>query len=343
VNARPGTGKSYTALAIAKAALDNGKTVVMTAFTHKAVNRLYQGYIEMFPDAESQPTFCTLHRFVGARLFERKNKDATTKLVTSLPPVISQFPDVLIVDEISMVPAAFTKLFAKSMEYAKSVIGFGDDQQLPPVKESKSSFFELEGFERVELTQNMRTRKLSGLFDKLSKACPRTVLANSDDCKKYTLEALIKAYAEAQDPNSIFLSYTRASAKRASEAFRKVKFQCDDLPRFVRGDLVWWDGEPQKIVDIERHTASQGFQYLIIRLDTGECVRTPDLTREELIKEYGPFATRGYVFLDYAYATTVHKAQGSQWPCVYLDVKKAPRKVVFVGATRAQETLHVAL
>jgi ATP-dependent exoDNAse (exonuclease V) alpha subunit len=46
--------------------------------------------------------------------------------------------------------------------------------------------------------------------------------------------------------------------------------------------------------------------------------------------------------LEYTYAMTIHKAQGSQWPLVYVDIPrlytfKDGRRLIYTAVSRAQE------
>lgn len=125
-----GTGKTTLMDTLASDFLDMGKSVVVTATTHKAVAVLKSKITEYGVDCR------TIHSLLSLRPYE----DETGTQLKRSPGSPAVSVDVVIVDECSMVAsdvfAWIERLLPKSF-----VLFVGDDAQLPPVNEDKSLTF----------------------------------------------------------------------------------------------------------------------------------------------------------------------------------------------------------
>ncbi len=145
-----GTGKTYTVSEIVRVIVE-ANNVLMVAPTHKAVKQMQKSFRAAGLHS-SRIAFSTVHSALGLALMPSDENKYVSPVKDS---ILSDF-DLVVCDESSMLNKVLLEryLLPELLENGTFLLLMGDDMQLPPVKERKSSAFGL--FETAELTENRR-------------------------------------------------------------------------------------------------------------------------------------------------------------------------------------------
>lgn len=237
-------------------------------------------------------------------------------------------PSVIIVDEASMV----SEQIRKDLEsYGIPVIYIGDPFQLPPVNENGSIMddadFQLteirrqaEGSPIIQVATAIRTGKRYDDVDQYGVkddelSSFETVLCYSN-AKRFALNERIRNYRGFEGP------------PRVGE--RVVMAKTDY-------DIGIFAGEVGTITEVQRYLYRVLFDGQEEDVGLGYC-KFMELGESPYQSEY-----KGKRCLDFGYAITVHKAQGSQYDSVlYWDERRADARHRYTGATRAINKLVMA-
>jgi ABC-type dipeptide/oligopeptide/nickel transport system ATPase component len=143
-----GTGKSFLIAVIDYYCRNTGKSIVKLAPTNTAAKNINGS---------------TIHSFFRIAPETNYDADDINSLVDFVIPNIPMFDeslDVMIIDEVSMLPKDLLDYIR--IHNIKLLILFGDKQQLPPVKAER---VDMEAYEHIELTKQMRnTSNIYGLI-----------------------------------------------------------------------------------------------------------------------------------------------------------------------------------
>jgi hypothetical protein len=137
-----GTGKTFL-VSYLYSVLKSNYNIAFTASTNKAVNVLQSTYENQHKQhkqesqKESEVNFYTIHRFMNSNRAIDKNGEAYFKFSEGKR---GKTPDIVFVDEISMIPNILAGQIEVIKKY-KKVILIGDRAQLPPVNETECSLF----------------------------------------------------------------------------------------------------------------------------------------------------------------------------------------------------------
>lgn len=139
LNGRAGVGKTYVTARLVKCLLelDVGE-VVVTAPTHEAKNQLRSA---LPPHLVGRVELSTIHSALDLTM--RWSKDR--KVLTKKSPWEPLDPDVLIVDEASMIGNQLADHEADMHSTTTSTVWIGDDGQLPPVNQNSAGVLDYPG------------------------------------------------------------------------------------------------------------------------------------------------------------------------------------------------------
>lgn len=340
------------------------------AFTGKAANVLAQ----KLQDAH-HVNISTLHQLLyrpyekdGKVHFTDKFKDKALKRVSL------HGTDLIVVDEASMVS---DQILADLTEYGVPILAVGDHGQLPPVGGSGSlmrdPMLRLEKIHRqaegnpiIQVAAYVRTH--GGFPRPLPEGIRHLHGAPTfyKDLRGHVTNATPEALFE-----TAVLSYTNASRRRSNRVIREQRWGEARASEGVQpGDIVLClkNDHPRRIfngmrgvVERVKHKPETPFDYLVVDFPDDHMTFSGDVLRAQFgrdatfetadqLKEVGVdvASTKNLPFalLDYGYAMTVHKAQGSQFQQVYLCLEK-PYFVdsdtwirwAYTGTSRASENL----
>jgi exodeoxyribonuclease V alpha subunit len=355
VSGGAGSGKTFTVAAITRLYEERELKVVLAAPTGKAVKR-----IEQVVGREA----LTLHRLLGFN----------GKVFTAGPEAPIQ-ADVVIIDEVSMVDVPLAWQLFRALDLEKTcVVLVGDHNQLPPVGPGNllRDLIERQPIPTVVLDQIVRQAGVlkENSIAVLSGDVRRTADAGSDgrppwivvnrlsdvlDAQRYVLELFDSVLVERLRFDLLadvqLLTPTRKGPLGVEalniELQRLVQKKLWSLdvapprpgrrPEFLLHDRVI---QTRNNYELEVMNGAIGIVTAVgakrgelrVRFDDREIEFTPD--------------NEGAKDLSLAYALTIHKAQGSEFPCAVLIVHKAHsfmhhRNLFYTGVTRARQVAVV--
>jgi exodeoxyribonuclease V alpha subunit len=355
VSGGAGSGKTFTVAAITRLYEERGLKVVLAAPTGKAAKR-----IEQVVGREA----LTLHRLLG---FNGK--------VFTAGPEAPIAADVIIIDEVSMVDVPLAWQLFRAVDLEKTcVVLVGDHNQLPPVGPGNllRDLIERQPIPTVILDQVVRQ---AGVLKESSIAVlrgdvrrtadegpdgrPPWIVVNrlSDvlDAQRYVLELFESVLVER-------LRFDLLADVQLLTPTRKGPLGVDalnvELQRLVQKKLWGVDVAPPRAgrrpefllhdrviqnrnnYELEVMNGAIGIVTevgakrgeLRVRFDDREVELTPE--------------NEGAKDLSLAYALTIHKAQGSEFPCAVVVIHKAHafmhhRNLFYTGVTRARQVAIV--
>lgn len=349
-----GSGKTYTVAAVTRAYEAAGKSVVLAAPTGKAAKR-----IEQVVGREAM----TIHRLLK---FDGHS--------FALGPDAQIAADVVIVDEVSMVDVPLASILVRAIDLTRTcVVLVGDHNQLPPVGPGNllRDLIERRPIETVVLDQVVRQ---AGLLKENSTAILRGEVAPSApavqarspwvvaghltdvlDAQRYVLGLFEGTLHEKLGFDLVtdvqLLTPTRkgplgvdALNVLLQRLFQRKIHGIDVLPpepgrrpEFLFGDRVL---QTRNNYDLGVMNGSIGIVRsvgprrgdLVVRFEQGNVAYSAE---EDDAKD-----------LSLAYALTIHKSQGSEFPCAVVVVHKAHtfmhhRNLLYTAVTRARQTAIV--
>jgi exodeoxyribonuclease V alpha subunit len=349
-----GSGKTFTIAAIAGLYEEQGLSVILAAPTGKAAKRL-----EQVVGREAY----TIHRLLGydGQEFKRTAEDPLEAAV-------------VIVDEVSMVDVTLAWHLFQAIDLERTaVVLVGDHNQLPPVGPGNilRDLIDTRAVPTVILDEIVRQagvlkeNSIAILRGEVEKTAPENGTGRRPwylvdqftdvwDIQRFVVELFESVLIERLDFDLVqdvqVLTPTRKGPLGVEELNAKLQHVVQDIlwgvdvppprpgrrPRFLLHDKVIqtrnnyelgvMNGAVGQVTAIERDGAME------VVFDGQPVIITPDSGRLS--------------DLSLAYALTIHKAQGSEFPCAILLVHKSHsfmhhRNLFYTGVTRAQEVAIV--
>lgn len=239
-----GSGKTYCIMDVARRLQAAGLKILFTGPTNKSVKQLEKQAKEYGLKLDNI-AFMTTHAALGLAVLPNEDRKSTTKAGKGYVELF----DVMVIDEASMLSkiALFRYVIPECTQHKTSLIGMGDDLQLPPVKEPVSLIFtefpcwRLEGNERQKegplLTMNgmIRTSLLADRPFKGPEADGEEVVYVPDAKFIKTIVDAFDIDTDLEKQRVIAWSNTRVN--KINEEIRKKLFG-DNAPSFVEGERV---------------------------------------------------------------------------------------------------------
>lgn len=359
----PGTGKTTTINVIIRYFTKQGADVVLSAPTGRAAKRMAEA-----TGFHAQ----TIHRLLEANGIGYE-RDADNPLTA----------DVIIIDEMSMVDIRLFQALLKAMVPGMHLIMVGDAAQLPSVGPGQvlKDLIASRAFETVMLETIFRQAKESDIvlnahrihrgeavtMDNKSKDFFMLERQNAEVICKHIVQLIrdkLPAYVEA-DPMEIQVltpmkrgplgvtGLNRVLQEYLNPPRRdKAEYAVDEERCFREGDKVMqvknnyqaeWEIEGGFHIPVAHGTG-------IFNGDMGTVVRIDNAARE-LTVMFDEGRRIRYAFnaldeLEIAYAVTIHKSQGSEYPAVILPLLGGPkmlfnRNLLYTAVTRARRCVVI--
>lgn len=355
----PGTGKTTTINTIIELLEDLKLSVALAAPTGRAAKRM------------SQVTGCeakTIHRLLGTQL---NSKGRSVFAHNEEHPLTA---DVIILDEVSMIDVSLMASFLRAVKYGAKVILAGDADQLPSVGPGNiiRDIIESKTIPVIQLNKIFRQAEESLIIvnaHKINHGELPDLSAKSSDFfflrrhtpreAAYTVMDLFKnrlpkSYGVNPVSSIQVLSPTKkgiAGTVALNKMLQSHINPYDELrPQYVYGNTVFRVGDKvmqtKNNYDIpySRENGEDGMGIFNGDMGIVEAVHTRDkymrvVFDEDKLVEY-PFANLDE--LDLAYAITVHKSQGSEFPIVIMPVCSfipmlMSRNLFYTAVTRARD------
>lgn len=352
-----GTGKTFTISQIAKFFVGFERKVRVLSPTHRAKKVLMDNFDSALLISPFL-SFSTVHKALGA--YGIANEFYETSFTTGSSLKEADW-DLLIVDEVSMISQ---KMIENILGFTGTIIFTGDYNQLNPVKSGTNELRELEGLITVELTQQMRN---TTDIETIANKAKNDVLPYYPNSEITTRDELIERFLKDDLENSVYLCFTNDLANDVSELVRQELYGVD-APDFVPGERILVRNQLVTLTEVIKidslayrvHT-DEGKSYTVL---APKEFRKLKKELEEIKKEVSELRKNGFyeqatelieihfsvmadlTEVNYPYATTIHKAQGSTFENVYVDTwdiaYKASNKkrLTFVAYSRARSNLY---
>lgn len=336
----PGTGKTTTTLGIIKALAAKGWDVLLAAPTGRAAKRLSEA-----TEMEAK----TIHRLLEYNPLEGFQRDEDNPLEG----------DVLIVDECSMIDIMLMFHLLKAVPENMSLILVGDVDQLPSVGAGNvlREIIDSGVFPVVRLTKIFRQAQASriitnahrinqGKYPDISngKQTDFFYIENKDQGKvteeivNLVANRLPKAYHVP--PQSIqVLAPMRRGVVGTANLNQLLQAAVNPLATGIRrGETIYREND--KVMQIVNN-----YDKVVFNGDIG-FIREIDLAENALYIEFDERLVKYDAIelneLVLAYATTIHKAQGSEYPIVVMPLLMShymmlQRNLLYTGVTRAKK------
>ncbi|GAB1594918.1 exodeoxyribonuclease V subunit alpha [Lysobacter claricitrinus] len=386
VTGGPGTGKTTTIARVllllaaqARAAGQASPRIALAAPTGRAADRM-AGSVRRIADAlrasgvdgdlcDALPaTASTLHRLLGLVPGQTRARfDAKHPLKV----------DVLVVDEASMVDLPLMCKLVEALPEGARLLLLGDRDQLPSVEAgdvlaaladaadaAPSPDAPLSG-RRAHLDRGYRQTDalvLAPVADAVRRGDVEATLARlrtggggmhfhedaTDPLAPALRDALLAAWRELRECADPRDALARANRTRLLTALRDGPQGATQLNARIEAALAGPQRDtyfPGRLLMVTENSARHG----LFNGDVGVCVRDTDgamlawFEGADGLRAFPPGALPAHTG---AFATTVHKAQGSEFDTVWLqlpavDTRVLSRELVYTGITRARSALHV--
>ena len=363
----PGTGKTTTINTIIKYFEMEGMDIFLAAPTGRAAKRMSEttGF-------EAR----TIHRMLelnggveGNAGFERNAKNPLET-------------DVIIIDEMSMVDISLMYSLLKAIAAGTRLILVGDVNQLPSVGPGSvlKDIIDSECFHTVKLTKIFRQASTSSIIvnaHKINKGQPVALDNKNRDfffLKRYDADKIINVtlqlvkekmpkYVDADEYdiqvltpmrkgllgverlNTILQMYLNPPDRRKREKeFRGVIFREGDKVMQVKNNYqLEWEVRTKYGLSIDKGKG-------IFNGDTGIIEEINDFAETMTISfdegKMVEYSYKNLEELEHAYAVTIHKSQGSEYPAVVIPLLTGPqmllnRNLLYTAVTRAKKCVTI--
>lgn len=243
-----------------------------------------------------------------------------------------RFTQMAIVDESSMLTP---EVVADLRQAFHRILYVGDPFQLPPVKGVDWLNSQKADASLTEVHRQALDSPILSLATAIRNGAPLPVQCSSEDL---TITSLTPAASKWEGYDQI-LVHTNAQRTHINDTMRKLLGRKQE---FESGD---------KLVNLANRTVedlyiANGSILTVKKVTPFTCILEHDGQELEawISRDPQTLYKRTHLYVDYAYALTVHKAQGSQWDSVLLltDQIKDPkdrRRWRYTGVTRAAKRL----
>ena len=331
----PGTGKTSTLRAVVACAQDlEYAKVVLMAPTGKAADRMA---------AQIGLPARTIHSTLG--LVEGLNKK---------PQKVDA--NWVIVDEASMIPDYLMDQLLTAIDLGAHVILVGDVDQLPPVGAGSpyQQIIKSGVVPAVSLTEIHRQAEGSGIVTAAQAIKQGQPIVYGDSVKAYAanLETITSQVCKAVE-DALVAGYrlediqVLAPRKKGTDGILKLNRALQDALNPSNGSAVCYSDEKEfRVGDRVIHTRND-YDRGVMNGEVGTVKELCWIRSCALIVQYGdrevPYTMSQLQDLELAYAITVHKAQGSEYPVVVLPACGTGwhRKLLYTALTRASKCVYV--
>ncbi len=362
----PGTGKTTTINTILRILQREEQDVVLAAPTGRAAKRMTEA-----TGMEAQ----TIHRLLGINFVNEDNRRQTFDKNEDDPIEA----DVIIIDETSMVDIVLMQALLRAVESGSRIIFVGDVDQLPSVGAGNvlKDMIRSERLKVVRLRHVFRQAQESAIimnahrinqgeepvlnedgtdFFFMRRAYAEEVAGTIQELvtkrlPKFTgcdglqemqiLTPMRKGTLGVQNLNQVLQQTLNPAAKDKREVnFRQITFREGDKVMQIKNNynIVWkcYDCRSGKRYD-EGLGVYNGDAGIILSIDnTAEQMRVSFDDGKIVDYDFGQLEE-----LELAYAITIHKSQGSEYPVVILPVYSGPpmlmtRNLLYTAVTRAK-------
>ena len=342
----PGTGKTTTTVGMIRLFETQGRRIVLAAPTGRAAKRLSET-----TDREAK----TIHRLLEFSFQENGFKRNRQNPLEA---------DVVIVDEMSMVDLVLMNRLMQAIPHDATVILIGDTDQLPSVGAGNvlNGLIDSKKIPVVKLTEIFRQAQQSmivtnahlintGEFPKLSGSKDRNFFFMEEEDTDASVELITKLIADRLprhynyhpiDDIQLLCPMRRGTlgAENLNKCLQDVLNP--NTEQAIRGWQAFRIGD--KVMQVRNN-----YDYDVYNGDIGRIVGIDQIDKQVNVRFLDKLVAYDMADLNelvLAYATTIHKAQGSEYPAVVIPLHTQhylmlQRNLLYTGITRAKELVVV--
>jgi exodeoxyribonuclease V alpha subunit len=365
----PGTGKTTTIRAIIKLLESEGLEYLLAAPTGRAAKRMTEA-----TGVEAR----TIHR-----LLEFSNsQDATGEAGFERNADNPLEADAIIIDEMSMVDISLMNALLKAVPPGTRLILVGDENQLPSVgpgsvlhdilaagvfanvrlkkifrqgeeshiiinahKINAGEYPDLEtGHPDFFLIRRNKTADIQGVIARLlTEKLPKHLHCEPLDIQ--VLSPMRKGELGVETLNRLLQNYMNPKREDEPEVeSHGFKFRVGDKVMQIKNnyDIEWYEKNKRGFIVKQGTGIFNGDMGIIRRISTV----TSTITIEFDDGRFADYPYSGLEEIELAYAVTVHKSQGSEYPAVILPLLTGPRQlfhrnILYTAVTRAKKSVAI--
>ena len=366
----PGTGKTTTIRAMIRFFESQEKRVELAAPTGRAAKRM--------SEATDHPAR-TIHRLLEVHAGSMEDSDRTT-VSRSMFDKNEDNPletDVIIIDEMSMVDISLMYALLKAIPRGTRLVMVGDENQLPSVGPGNvlSDMISSGAFSTITLKKIFRQKDLSDIVLAAHQVQNGEVPRLDNDSKEFFIikrnnadhiigvvkelvEKKLPPYVHASSYDIQVLTPTRkglVGVSRLNELMQSyLNPHSGDKEEYAGTDVIFREGD--KVMQIKNDYQLEweitGRYGIVVDSGTGVfngdigIIKRVDNEGQKLVVEYEDAKKVVYPFkntdeLEHAYAVTIHKSQGSEYPAVVIPLLPGARalmnrNLIYTAITRAK-------
>lgn len=298
----------------------------------------------------------TIHRLIGWSQ-DTKPEDVLENEITA---------KLIIIDEMSMVDTWLFHQFLNAVPIDAQIILVGDEDQLPSVGPGQvfKDLIDAKVIPRVNLTEVYRQQDGSSIIELAHKMklgqpiditqrfhdrsfIPCTAEQIPDVVNKVVSSAVKKGY-DMSDIQVLAPMYRgSAGIKRLNKVLQDIlNLKEDDAREIEFGEAVFRKGD--KVLQLVNRPNDNIFNGDIGVIIGIFWARENELNKDILVVDFEgneiTFTKQDMMELTHAYCTSIHKAQGSEFPIVIMPIVKQyyrmlQRPIIYTGLTRAKQSL----
>ena len=369
----PGTGKTTTINAIIRYFEGQGAEIRLAAPTGRAAKRMTEatGY-------EAQ----TIHRLLELTGMPEDNDQNAQAVHFERNAENPLEADVIIIDEMSMVDIQLMHSLLQAVIAGTRLILVGDENQLPSVGPGNvlHDIIQSQAFPVIELTKIFRQASESDIVvnaHKINRG--EQILLNNKSrdfffLKRYDADIIIRVvialiqeklprYVEAKPfdiqvltpmrkgvlgverLNQILQRYLNPpdAAKKERESMHGLLRECDKVMQIRNNYQMEWEIRGRYGIPIEKGIGIFNGDTGILRT-INEFAETAEVEFED--GRWAEYSFKQLEELELAYAITIHKSQGSEYPAVVIPILSGPkmllnRNLLYTAVTRARKCVTV--
>lgn len=298
----------------------------------------------------------TIHRLIGWSQ-ETKPEDVLENEINA---------KLIIIDEMSMVDTWLFHQFLNAVPIDAQVILVGDEDQLPSVGPGQvfKDLIDSKVVPRVNLTEVYRQQDGSSIIElahkmKLGQPIDITqrfhdrsfIPCSADQIPDVVNKVVTSAVKKGYDMSDIqvLAPMYRGSAgiKRLNKVLQDIlNPKQEDTREIEFGDVVFRKGD--KVLQLVNRPSDNIFNGDIGVIQGIFWARENELNKDVLVVDFDgneiTFTKQDMMELTHAYCTSIHKAQGSEFPIVIMPIVKQyyrmlQRPIIYTGLTRAKQSL----
>ncbi|AYU55396.1 ATP-dependent RecD-like DNA helicase [Staphylococcus debuckii] len=298
----------------------------------------------------------TIHRLIGWSQ-ETKPEDVLENEINA---------KLIIIDEMSMVDTWLFHQFLNAVPIDAQVILVGDEDQLPSVGPGQvfKDLIDSKVISRVNLTEVYRQQDGSSIIElahkmKLGQPIDITqrfhdrsfIPCSADQIPDVVNKVVTSAVKKGYDMSDIqvLAPMYRGSAgiKRLNKVLQDILNPKEEDTREIEfGDVVFRKGD--KVLQLVNRPNDNIFNGDIGVIQGIFWAKENELNKDVLVVDFEgneiTFTKQDMMELTHAYCTSIHKAQGSEFPIVIMPVVKQyyrmlQRPIIYTGLTRAKQSL----